>query len=138
MPIASGAIGRVSIFAAPTAGNNTRGAASGVGGLGHLPLGGRDPKGVAHAYRPFRSPVFSASSLYLSGVTKDSAGAVLGSCVVELFNTQADRSIAKTTSDPTTGAYSFQILVGGPFYVVAYKAGLPDVAGTTVNTLIGV
>lgn len=85
----------------------------------------------------FRSPPFNATSLYISGVTRDSTGAVLGGCVVQLFRTSDDAIIAEQVSDGSTGAYSFPILVGGPFYVVAYKAGTPDLAGTTVNTLTG-
>jgi hypothetical protein len=36
-----------------------------------------------------------------------------------------------------SGNYSLICAGSGTFYVVAYKAGGPDVAGTTVNTLIG-
>jgi hypothetical protein len=76
--------------------------------------------------------------IYISGVTKDSTGAVLGSCVVHLFRTSGDLEIDMTTSDASTGAYSFSgVGLGETYYVVAYKAGSPDVAGTTVNTLIG-
>lgn len=85
----------------------------------------------------WRSPPFSTSALWMTGVTRDSAGAVLGSCAVDLFRTESDTKVAATVSDPTTGVYTFQILVGGPFYIVAYKAGSPDVMGTTVNTLVG-
>lgn len=84
----------------------------------------------------FKSPVMWGVSWKLDGITKDSTGAVLGSCVVELFYTNTDMPISKQVSDPTTGAFSF--LIGpnsGNFYLVAYKAGSPDVAGTTVNTL---
>ena len=88
--------------------------------------------------RPFRSPNFSTSNLTLSGVTRNASGAALGSCVVQLFTTSDDKLVKEITSDPTTGAYSIDILVTGPFYIVAYKAGAPDVSGTTVNTLLGV
>lgn len=75
--------------------------------------------------------------LHISGVTKDSAGAVLGDCVVQLFRTINDAIIEETTSD-ANGIYSFAtVALGTQYYVVAYKTGSPDVAGTTVNTLIG-
>lgn len=86
----------------------------------------------------FRSPPFNATSLFISGVTKDSAGASLGGCIVQLFRTSDDAIIAEQTSDATTGAYSFAILVGGPFYVVAYKDGATPVGGVTINSLVGV
>jgi hypothetical protein len=87
--------------------------------------------------RPFRSPNFSTSSLYITGVTRNSTGVALGSCVVDLYRTENESWIANTTSDGS-GNYSFQILVGGPFFIVAYKAGGPDVFGTSVNTLVGI
>ena len=75
----------------------------------------------------------------ISGVTKDSGGAILGSCTVDLFLTQGDTWAKSTVSDATTGAYSFLVSGNGnDYYCVAYKAGSPDVAGTTVNTLYGV
>jgi hypothetical protein len=84
----------------------------------------------------FRSQVMSGVNWSISGITKDSSGSVLGSCVVELFYTQTDFPLSKVTSDATTGAYSFNCSPNaGNYYAVAYKAGSPDVAGTTVNTL---
>lgn len=76
---------------------------------------------------------------YITGVTKDSAGAVLGSCTVRLFRTSDDALIATTTSDASTGAYSFT--VGDTltqYWIEAYKSGSPDVAGTTVRTVVAV
>lgn len=74
----------------------------------------------------------------LAGITRDSVGAALASCTVDLFSTTTDQLIATTVSD---GAGAFSLPVsgpGGPFYLVAYKVGAPDVAGTTVNTLIAI
>ena len=73
----------------------------------------------------------------LSGVTRDSTGGALGSCIVDLFLTEGDLWLLTTTSDPTTGAYSFSVGsgTGTKYYVVAYKVGSPDVAGTSVNIL---
>lgn len=71
----------------------------------------------------------------ISGVTRDSVGAALGNCRVELFVTALDVSIAETVSD-ASGNFRFANPGTGPFYIVAYKAGGADVAGTTVNTLV--
>lgn len=92
---------------------------------------------VARAGIPFRSQSFDATSIYVTGITRDSAGAALGGCIVQLFRTVDDAPFGETTSDGA-GNYSIVAPVGGPFYLVAYKAGAPDVAGTTVNTLIPV
>lgn len=87
--------------------------------------------------KPFRSRPFSQyNSSKITGVTMDSTGAALGSCVVQLFRSSNDLLIEESTSDGS-GNYSFTLPIAGPFYIVAYKAGAPDVAGTTVNTLVG-
>jgi hypothetical protein len=74
-------------------------------------------------------------TLRIIGVTKDATGAVLGSCRVELYLTSTDAPQATQTSDGS-GNFTFSNPGAGPFYIVAYKAGSPDVAGTTVNTLV--
>jgi hypothetical protein len=55
-----------------------------------------------------------------------------------LFKTSTDTEVASTTSD-VNGNYGFFLtgfLITDFFYIVAYKAGATDVAGTTVNTLV--
>lgn len=84
----------------------------------------------------FRSQHLNATSLYISGVTKDSTGTPLGNCAVALFQAGSNALVASTISD-TAGNYSFAVLVAGPFFAVAYKAGSPNTAGTTVITLTG-
>jgi hypothetical protein len=74
----------------------------------------------------------------ISGVTKDSAGNPLGGCTVDVFLTATDQKLGTSVSD-ANGNYSVNIGVAGmgqPCYCVAYLAGAPDVAGTTVNTLV--
>lgn len=73
----------------------------------------------------------------IGGVTKDSTGTPLGSCVVKLYLTATDQELAQTTSDGS-GNYAFSVTDNATsYYAVAYKAGSPDVAGTTLNTLKG-
>lgn len=110
MPIASGAKGRMSILASPTE-------RIGVG-------------------RSFRSPRFSMTSIRVTGITKNSTGTPLGNCDVHLFRAADDAEVDQGVSDGA-GNYSLICAGSGTFYIVAYKAGSPDVAGTTVNTLIG-
>lgn len=86
---------------------------------------------------PLRVPPPSRA-LIVAGVTKNAAGAVLGSCTVTLFDTLTDVVREVQTSDAVTGAYQFSAINDTrAYYVRAYKAGAPDVAGTTVNTLVG-
>lgn len=100
----------------------------GLSGAGPFPLG------VQPVYFV---PATPAVRYVVSGITKNSSGAVLASCVVTLFESGKDEKLQTTTSDGL-GQYIFNVTetVGRTFYVVAYKAGSPDVAGTTVNTLV--
>lgn len=95
-------------------------------------------RGSARGRAPFlvRSYVQNVTELpvAITGVTRDSAGAPLGNCVVDLFYTSNDTRRATTTSDGS-GNFRFDIGPGAKHYMVAYKPGSPDVAGTTVNTL---
>lgn len=88
------------------------------------------------------SPVFEERNLQISGVTKDSAGAALGGCKVHLIDALTDLFLDETVSD-ASGNFAIPINKGlsqlqvTTWYLVAYKAGGTDVAGTTVNTLVG-
>lgn len=128
MPIASGAIGRVNVLLAPSKRDY------GPGGAKGTPIGRSGTGRVGGVNRAFRSPPFSTLSVRITGITKNSTGAALGGCTVDLFRTLDDLFLGTTTSDGS-GNYSLVAPIGGPFYVVAYLAGAPDVAGTTVNTL---
>ena len=102
--------------------------------------------GTARASRRGRGPSMlgrvplppAPITLRIAGVTKDSAGSALGGCTVSLYRTPSDELVQRVTSDGA-GAYAFQPVNNGngPYYVVAYKAGVPDVAGTSVNSLLG-
>lgn len=106
---------------------------SGVGPTGRGPIGQFSARQMRCMWR---SPImYSDRSYSITGTTKDSTGAALGACVVELFYTATDLPICKVLSDATTGAFTFLIGPNSTYYIVAYKAGSPDVAGTTVNTL---
>lgn len=72
----------------------------------------------------------------VAGITKDSTGTPIGGCTVRLFRTADDTEFGETTSD-ASGNYSIPASQYITCYAVAYKAGAPDVGGTTVNTLTG-
>lgn len=116
MPIGSGARGRPGILAAP----------------GISRTGSTLPRG---AVRRFRSRPNSSVNGYISGITKDSTGAALGAVTVDLLRSPDDAFVGTTVSDGA-GNYSLPAPGSGPFRIVAYKTGSPDVAGTTVNTLL--
>jgi hypothetical protein len=71
------------------------------------------------------------------GFTQDSTGAVLPNCVVKAYKTSND-ALLGTALSGSDGSFSIAIgQVQGPFYIVAYLVGNPDVMGTTVNTIVG-
>lgn len=93
-------------------------------------------EGIDHVqFLPFNR-VLGSLNMTMSGVTRDAAGAALGTCQVLIFRTESKELIAETTSD-ASGIWSLSILKGGPFFIVAYKNGTP-VFGTSVNTLVPV
>lgn len=80
----------------------------------------------------FAKPKSAAVNLALVGVTRDSAGAPLGNCTVELYH--GKRMIAGTVSD-ASGNFRFDNPGSGPFRIISDKAG---VAGVTAETLTAV
>jgi hypothetical protein len=71
------------------------------------------------------------------GVTRDQYGTPTGSCVVQLFRTSDDLFIMEVTSDSSGNFLLQSWYTPDQHYIVAYKAGSPDIFGTTVNTLVG-
>lgn len=95
-------------------------------------------RGPPRGPRGMRQRTRISSALIISGVTKDSSGTPLASCSVSLFLTSSGALFGRTTSD-ANGNYAFAVPADiAAYFVVAYKAGAPDVSGTTVNTLVGV
>lgn len=104
-----------------------------VGGARGSPVNlsqGRGPFVQQMFYLPVRLP----ARFVLTGVTKDSTGAPLGSVVIDFFDSVAKTLIASTISD-SAGSYTVDLPASAVVQGVAYKAGAPDVAGVTVNTL---
>lgn len=89
---------------------------------------------------PRPEPIRARPNYYLSrdirGVTRDSGGNVLGNCAVKCYDTLTDVVIFSTTSDGN-GNFAGTVPNDSQHYLVAYKTGTPDVAGSSVNTLTG-
>lgn len=72
----------------------------------------------------------------LAGVTRGLRGQPLGGCSVLVFDTTTDGLLGSGTSD-SGGNYNITLSSSGNnLFAVAYLAGSPDLAGTTVNTLV--
>jgi hypothetical protein len=96
---------------------------------------------------PYASPIVIIRMLELmpdlrgacaiSGVTRLGSGTVCGGCRVDLYLAGTKLLVGTTISDEATGVYSFPGLTNAKqFYAVAYKDGVPDLAGTTLNELV--
>jgi hypothetical protein len=73
----------------------------------------------------------------IRGVTKDNVGTPVANAIVQGFVTATDIFIGEVTSrDDGTYTLMTEQLKTTAHYLVAYKAGSPDIAGTTVNTLL--
>lgn len=70
----------------------------------------------------------------LVGVAYTSAGSPAVGAKVDLHVTGGDFIVATVLSD-ASGNFRFDNPGTGPFYIVAYLAGNPDRAGSSVNTL---
>lgn len=81
--------------------------------------------------------VYQNSRYLISGLTVDSGGTPIGNVAVDIFESASDTIRGSTISD-AAGNYAVEISgdLGLTFYVRGYKTGSPDVAGTTVNTLV--
>ncbi|MGH2359053.1 MAG: hypothetical protein ACRDGM_00700 [bacterium] len=96
------------------------------------------PKARPARYRPYfpthlylPTPVLS-----LVGITKTCDGsAPLGGVTVKAFRTSNDTLVGSTVSD-VNGNFSIVVADLGPYYLVCYFVDAPDLAATTVNTLV--
>lgn len=71
----------------------------------------------------------------LSGITRDSAGAVLGSVIVKALRATDDALIASGVSHATTGSYSLTVPDLNNYYISAFREGPPYLAGQTRRDL---
>lgn len=70
----------------------------------------------------------------ITGRTLDSNGDPIGPCIVQGFLTETDEYIGAVSSN-SLGEYILPTIYAGEHYLVAYKTGAPDIAGTTINTI---
>ena len=81
-----------------------------------------------------RTHAFQGALIQIAGFTRDSTGAVLGGCTVNMFKTSDNSFISSVISD-ASGYFHMPGTQGTSYYLVGYLAGAPDVEGTTVNSL---
>jgi len=74
---------------------------------------------------------------FLRGTCKDSVGVAVANAIVQGFVTGTDAYLGEVQGN-TDGTYALGVETSKvtPCYLVAYKAGSPDITGATVNTLL--
>ncbi len=77
----------------------------------------------------------SQSMLKFRGVTRNSSGVALGGGVVGVFLTSTNLALRQVTADASGYFEVPSEYANVNHYLVGYKPGTPDVAGTTLNTL---
>ena len=87
-------------------------------------------------FEPMAKVWGNAGMKKIIGTTRDSTGTILGNCVVHLFRTSNDEFQRQLNSDASGYFEACSTLSGQNHYLVAYKTGSPDVAGTTGNNLV--
>ena len=100
--------------------------ATGAGGLADKDL-----------YEPYSCDGEGTSvSRFIKGTCVDSGDVAVANAIVQGFVTATDAFVGQVQGN-TDGTYTLatDTPAGTQHYLVAYKAGSPDVAGTTVNTL---
>lgn len=98
--------------------------------------GAMAPVGKLRFLERINSAPKTPSRYIITGTTRDSTGAPLGNCAVELFETQNPSVVRAQTTSDANGLFTVVSTVPPlAFFLVAYLPGSPDVAGTTVNTL---
>jgi hypothetical protein len=109
----------------------TTGGASGVDGEGYRGMNFPD------LYEPFSCDgEGTQTKRFIRGTCVDNSEVPQAGVIVQGFVTATDAYVGAVQSN-LDGTYTLptDTLPGVPHYLVAYKAGAPDTAGTTVNTL---
>jgi hypothetical protein len=84
---------------------------------------------------------------FLSGVTKDGSGTPLVSCRVVAMQTNkviinidqnANPIVADIVSSASDGSFLIQVPTNNYYWLIGYKSGAPDLAGSTINLVIPV
>lgn len=111
---------------------------SGDGTLGYAPAGGGQGLADKDLFEPYSCDGEGTQSRnFLRGTCKDAGGTPVANAEVQAFRTSDD---SFQGSDFSCGDGTYGVGVQQPtsvqHYLVAYKAGTPDISGTTVNTLL--
>ena len=96
---------------------------------------GQDASGAGRWSPWQRSVRGNGATKFIMGQCKDGSDVGVSGATVQGFLTATDTYVGETTAD-SLGNYELGTRYpGAQHYLVAYRTGSPDIAGTTVNTL---
>lgn len=100
---------------------------------------GESPRGLNYPdlFEPFSCDgEGTQTKRFIKGTCVDSSDVAVSGAIVQAFVTSDDRYVGEVQSRDD-GSYDLGVetIAGVQHYLVAYKPGAPDTAGTTVNTL---
>lgn len=104
-------------------------------GQGYVPIG--QGMGETGQFEPFSCDgEGTQSKRFLRGSCVDASDVPIANAIVQGFRTVDDLYLGEVQAN-TDGTYGLgvEVAAGTACYLVAYKAGSPDIGGTTVNTL---
>lgn len=107
------------------------GSGAGADGEGWYNMASRD------LYEPYSCDGEGCSvNKFIRGTVVDSSDVAVANAIVQGFRTSDDAYVGQDVSrDDGTYVLATDNAIGVQHYLVAYKTGSPDTAGTTVNTL---
>ena len=82
-------------------------------------------------------PMPALQPIVIRGVTMDETRSPLASCNLEVFDSTSGLLVERLTSDGSGNYVTSPVGMGRLYQIDAYKAGSPDVMGTTVSTSTG-
>lgn len=115
-------------------------------------IGLRNVWTMDHPTLPMRAPLLAGgfvdganARFIISGVTRDATGTPLGACTVTALRVpemgaplDPDAAVVAVVASDGSGVYTAQVPQNVPHQLIGYKAGAPDVAGVTLNTIMPV
>ena len=104
---------------------------------GYAPAGNGQGLAGCDLYEPFSCDgEGTQSKRFLRGTCVDASDVPVANAIVQAYRTADDAYLGEVqaNNDGTYGV-GIEVAAGTPCYLVAYKPGSPDTAGTTVNTL---
>lgn len=104
---------------------------------GYAPSGNGQGLAGCDLYEPYSCDgAGTQTKRFIRGTCLDNVGSPVANAIVQAFVTSTDAYVGEVQAN-NDGTYTLGVetLAGVQHYLVAYKPGSPDIAGTSVNTI---